>query len=235
MNAIRRRLLDRGFYCGMSLLIVAVVAYGFSFTIERNLLRPAIPRPAVLYVHAAVFTGWLAFFVLQSALVQTRRVRWHRRLGWLGAALAAAVVVLGTTTAVVMGRFNMDKLHATTAESDLLVPLFDMVCFGSTFALAILWRRKPEFHRRLVLVATCALTAAAFGRFPGWLLPPVFFYAGVDLLILLGVARDLAVLRRVHPVYVWVLPAFIVGQGVVMYTVTHGLEYWRVIGRALLR
>lgn len=232
---IRRRLLDRGFYFGMSLLIVATIAYGFSFTIERNLLRPAIPRPALLYVHAAVFSGWLALFVVQSALVQARRVRIHRQLGWLGAALAVAVVVLGTTTAVVMGRFNIEKLHATTAESDLMVPLFDMVCFGCTFALAILWRRRPEVHRRLVLVATCALTAAAFGRFPGWLLPPAFFYAGVDLLILLGVARDLAVLRRVHPVYLWVLPAFVVGQGVVTYTVTNGLEYWKAVGRALLR
>jgi hypothetical protein len=39
-----------------------------------------------------------------------------------------------------------------------------MVCFTLPFALAIRWRNRPAYHRRLLLVATCALTAAAFGR-----------------------------------------------------------------------
>jgi hypothetical protein len=42
-----------------------------------------------------------------------------------------------------------------------------------------------------MLVATCALTAAGFGRFPESILPAYLFHAGVDLLILLGVARQL--------------------------------------------
>src|SRR5437773_11275651 len=85
-----------------------------------------------------------------------------------------------------MSRFNALKLHQANTKADLVVPRFDMVAFSIPFALAVYWRKKPEIHRRLILVATCALTAAAFGRFPGNLLPPVFFYAGVDLLILLG-------------------------------------------------
>src|SRR5262245_4461081 len=55
------------FYFFMSLLIAVVVVYGFSQTIDMNLIHPAIPRPFLLYVHAAVFTGWLLFFLLQSA------------------------------------------------------------------------------------------------------------------------------------------------------------------------
>ena len=54
------------------------------------------------------------------------------------------------------------SMHATGAESFLIVPLFDMFCFTIPFALAILWRQQPEFHRRLILMATCALTAARF-------------------------------------------------------------------------
>ena len=230
----RGSLLDRHFYLFMALLIPAIVAYGFSFTVGRNLLHPVIPRPPILYLHAAVFSGWLVFFALQSGLVRSRQVRWHRRLGWFGAAMGTAILVLGVATAIAMGRFNAAKLQATQADSDLMIPLFDMLAFGSTFGLAIYWRRRPEYHRRLVLVATCALTAAAFGRFPEWLLPPVLFYAGVDALILLGVGRDLLVDRRVHPVYSYVLPAFVVGQAVVTYTVANGLAYWKSIGHALL-
>jgi len=235
-TAVTKRggLLDRYFYFFMSLLIPAVVVYGFSFTVGNNLIHPAIPRPPILYLHAAVFSGWLLFFILQSALVRTHNVRWHRRIGWFGAALGALVLGLGVSTAVVMGRFNTSQMHASDADSFLMIPLFDMVCFSSTFALAIYWRKKPEFHRRLMFAATCSLTAASFGRFPERLLPHEFFYAGVDFLILLGVARDVIVNRRVHPIYFYVLPAFMVGQTIVTYTVIHNLPYWTRIAHSIL-
>jgi len=138
------------------------------------------------------------------------------------------------STGTIMSRFNALKLHQANTEADLIVPLFDMVAFSIPFALAVYWRKKPEIHRRLILVATCALTAAAFGRFPENLLPPVFFYAGVDLLILLGAVRDLVVMRSIHPVYCYALPAFIAGQVVVMYTNTHHSPLWIKIAHAIL-
>ena len=64
----QRGLLDRFFYLFMAVLIAGVVAYGFSFTVRRNLLSPDVPRPPVLYVHAVFFSAWLLFFILQAAL-----------------------------------------------------------------------------------------------------------------------------------------------------------------------
>ena len=231
---IARGELGQYFYLFMSLLIVAVIVYGFSFTIGKNLLHPAIPRPWILYVHATVFSSWLVFFVLQSTLVRSRKVQWHRRLGLFGVALGTLIPMVGVSTAVVMGRFNTVSLHATDAESSLVVPLFDMVCFTSTFPLAVYWRRKPELHRRLMLVATCALTAAGFGRFPDRILPGYLFYVGVDLLILLGVARDLIVNRTVHRVYLFALPLFILGQTIVTYIAYHNVPFWLRIAHAIL-
>jgi hypothetical protein len=222
------------FYFLMSLLIVVVVIYGFSHTIGNNLLHPAVPRPRLLYFHAAVFSSWLAFLIFQSALVRSDHVRLHRLTGWFGVALGAAIPPVGVATAITMGRFNAQKLHQANTEADLMIPLFDMVAFTVTFAWAVYWRKNPEYHRRLMLVATSALTAAAFGRFPAYLLPPVVFYAGVDVLILLGVLRDLTVNRKIHSVYRYALPGFIVGQVVVMYTNTHNLAYWLKIAHALL-
>jgi hypothetical protein len=234
VTAKRGGLLDQYFYFLMSLLVAAVVVYGFSFTIGQNLIHPAVPRPFLLYVHAAVFSGWVVFFILQSALIRTRNVPLHRRIGWFGAAMGCAIVVLGVSTAITMGRFNKFVLHQSDAEPHLMIPLFDMLCFGTTFGLAVLWWKKPEYHRRLVLVATCALTAAAFGRFPEWLLRSEYFYSGVDLLILLGVLRDWIVNRRIHPVYRYALPLFIVGQIVVSYTAFHELHYWQKLAHRLL-
>jgi len=222
------------FYLMMSVVITAVVVYGFSHTVGQNLIHPAIPRPFILYVHAAIFTAWLGFFPLQSVLVRTRNVQWHRRIGWFGAAMAATMLVLGVTTAITMARFNSLQLHQTDADFALMIPLFDMLCFGTTFALAVYWRKKPEYHRRLMLIATCALTAAGFGRFPEWLLPGAYFYAGVDVLILFGVVRDLIVDRRIHRVYLFALPLFIAGQTVVTYTYFHHFSYWQKVAHSIL-
>lgn len=227
-------LLDRYFYFFMSMVTVAVVVYGFSFTVDKNLIHPAVPRPWLLYVHAAVFSGWLAFFILQSVLIRTRNVQWHRRTGWLGLGLGIAVVVVGVATALTMARFNRDQLHAQDAEAFLIVPLFDMVCFATTFGLAIYWRKKPEFHRRLILIATCALTAAGFGRIPESILPRELFYAGVDALILLGVMRDWLVNRQIHRVYRYALPVFMIGQTLVVLTLVRQMSWWQRLAHALV-
>src|ERR1700722_7962927 len=228
-------LLDKYFYLFMSLLIAAVVVYGFTHTVDQNLFHATPPRPLLLYVHAAVFSGWVAFFILQSTLVRTRNLHLHRLLGCFGVALGLAIPVLGSSTAITMARFNMLHFHSTDDASGLIFSFFDMTAFTIPFALAIAWRKKPEIHRRLFLIASCALTSAAFARFP-WGLPlPGFFYAELDLLILLGVARDLILSRHIHRVYLYALPAMILGQVVVVYTGLHDLPYWHKIGDAILR
>ena len=55
-----------------------------------------------------------------------------------------------------------------------------MTAFTVPFALAVYWRRKLEFHRRLFLIATCALTSAAFARLPFSLPLPGSFDAEQD-------------------------------------------------------
>jgi hypothetical protein len=227
-------LLDKHFYFFMSLLIAVVVVYGFSYTVGKNLIHPVLPRPFLLYVHAAVFSGWVVFLILQSTLVQTHHVIVHRLIGWFGVALGVAIPVLGISTAITMTRFDIVQFHITDGEAGLIVPFFDISSFVITFALAIYWRKKPEFHRRLILLATCALTAAAFARFPLGFLSPGSFYAGVDLLILLGIVRDWIVNRRVHPVYVYGLAAFVVGQMIIVYTAVHNLGWWLKIAHAVL-
>ena len=228
-------LLDKYFYFCMSLLIAAIVVYGFSHTIDRHLIHPRLQPPFILNVHVAIFSGWVVFFILQSALVRMNNVRLHRLLGWFGVALGTAIPVLGISTAIIMARFHILHFHSTDDASGLMVSFFDMTAFTIPFALAIYWRRKPEFHRRLILIASCALTSAAFARFPAYLIPPGYglFYAGVDLLILLGLARDLIVNRRVHQVYLYTLPCFVLGQLIVLFT--SDWPYWTRIGEAILR
>lgn len=227
----------RYFYFFMSLLIAAVVIYGFSYTVDQNLIHATPPRPWLLWVHGTLFSGWVAFFIVQSGLVRTHNVRIHRRLGWFGAGMASLMTVVGVVTAIVMRRFDIRFEPADVAgpPAFFIIPFWDIACFTVFFWLAVNWRKKPEVHRRLMLIATCALTAAAWGRMPNATFQNVWFYSGVDALILLGVLRDLFVMKRVHQVYLYALPALIVGQVFVMRTLLSGAPWWARIANAILR
>jgi len=228
-----RRLLDQYFYFAMGLLFLVIVYSGFSRTINENLLHSVVPRPLILWFHAAAFSSWVVFYLFQSVLIRTRSVKWHRFFGWFGAALGAAMVPLGLATAIVMGRFNTLQLHQPGAEPFLIIPVFDMAAFGTLLALAISWRKTPELHRRLLFIATCSLLDAAFARFD-FIFDHSLFLFCPDLLIALGMARDLLVNRRVHRVYLIAFPVLIVIQGLVVLVWRSEVAWWVRIAHAIM-
>jgi hypothetical protein len=227
---------NRPFYFLMAILIASIVIYGFSLTIGSNLIHPSVPRPRILYLHAATFFAWVLLFVTQTALIQARHVRWHRRLGVTGLALGSIMPLIGIATSLAMAKFNI--LHAGRGADRpaafLAIPFNDMIAFSTAFALAMRWRKKPEFHRRLMLVASCCLTAAAFARIPFITVTEIRWYGGVDLLILLGVLHDLVVIRKVHAVYVYGVPLIVFGQVVAMTLFLQRTPAWMTITHWLL-
>jgi len=91
-------------------------------------------------------------------------VIWHRFLGWFGAGLAAVMVPMGIAIAIIMTRFDAVVLHQSGTDAFLAIPLYGILAFGVIIALGIYWRRRPEFHRRLMFVATCGLMDAPLDR-----------------------------------------------------------------------
>jgi len=227
------RWIEKYFYLFMSLLIAAVVVYGFSGTVGNKLLHANPRRPILLWVHAVLFLSWVAFYILQSVLVRARKVKIHRTLGWMGAALGTSMVVIGFWVALVMARFDITRLHRPNREAFLIIPLFDILTFAICLGLAILWRTQPERHRGLMLIATCALTGAAFGRIP-IMHAPLSFYGGIDGLILLGPLRDLALRRRIHAVYLIAIPLLVAGQTAVSEIFLRRADFWIRIAHRLL-
>lgn len=225
--------LSRYFYLSMSLVLAGLVILGFSRTVDASLFHANPPRPLLLWVHGAVFSTWLVFFITQSALVRARKVSVHRLLGWFGAGLAAVMVVLGFTIAVVMARFDTAVLHQKGADAFLSIPFGDMIIFGSCIAMAIYWRKKSEYHRRLIFIASCQLMDAAIGRFD-FMFNHNLFFPALDCLILLGMARDWLVDGRVHKVYLYALPAMIAVQSFVIYTWRINPGWWAGITHAIL-
>jgi hypothetical protein len=224
---------DRYFYFVMSLVTAGVVVWGFSQTVNDNLIHATPPRPWLLWAHATAFSSWVIFYIVQTALVRTRNVRIHRTLGWFGVALGATMVVLGIWVALVMGHFDLVMEHLRNAPAFELVGFTDMLTFGTLLALAIWWRRKPTLHRPLIFIATCVLLDAPFGRFD-FIFNDHRFYWGVDGMILLGALRDVVVDRRVNKVYLWTLPAVAVVQWWVMHTVFGNVLWWQKLSQRLM-
>lgn len=225
--------LRRYFYLCMSLVLAGLVVSGFSRTVDANLFHANPPRPWLLWVHGTAFSTWIVFFIVQSSLVRLRRVSVHRFLGWFGAALATLMVGVGITIAIVMARFDGTVLHRPGTDAFLSIPFCDMIIFGVCIALAIYWRKMPEYHRRLIFIASCQLMDAAVGRFD-FIFDHNLFYPVLDLLIVLGMVRDRVVDGRVHKVYLYALPPMIFLQGLSMYAWRVNPAWWRSMTHAIL-
>jgi hypothetical protein len=225
--------LSRYFYLCMSLVLAALVVTGFGRTVSANLFHANPPRPFLLWIHGVAFSTWVVFFIAQSALVRSGKVSVHRLLGWFGAGLAVVMVVLGCTIAVIMTRFDTFVLHQKDVDAFLSIPFADMIIFGSCIGMAIYWRKKPEYHRRLVFIASCQLMDAAIGRFD-FMFNHNLFFPAVDCLIALGMVRDWVVDGRVHKVYLCALPAMIVLQSFAVYTWRINPGWWAGITHAIL-
>jgi hypothetical protein len=122
----------------------------------------------------------------------------------------------------------------TDAAESLIVSLYDMVSFAIPFACAVYWRKRPEFHRRLMMIATCALTSAAIGRLIPVTASDEWIYIGVDLLILLVVGCDFLATKRIHPVYLYGLPALLLGQTITLYLDLSRSREWLALAHRLI-
>jgi hypothetical protein len=195
-------------YTGMMLAILATVLVGFARSFFLRPLFPAWPSPpeAIFYVHGAFFTAWVVLLVAQALLVAEGRTRLHRRIGAWGAVLAAGMVALGVLGALIAARRPTGFVGLPVPPLQfLVVPLTDMLLFGSFVGLAVAKRRDTQAHKRLMLLGSLNLITAAIARWPGVITvgaPPLFFGL-TDLFLVPLVMWDLSSRGRVHPATKW--------------------------------
>lgn len=191
-------------YFGVAALAVTMV--GFFTTFTRPLWRGEFHGPLLVHLHGAFVLGWLLLFIAQSLIVQTGHVARHRVLGWTGLAIVPGAVV----TTMAMGVFVLRRdLAAGGGETDvsLLVGTFTTpLIFAALFAAAIAWRRRPDFHKRLMFLATAVILWPAFFRFrhyfPSVPRPEIWFGLVLSQVpILIAMLHDRLMFGRLHVVY----------------------------------
>lgn len=210
-TTVALRLRRRPLYIALSLLMGSIAVTGFWPTYFGPLATWSVQQPPIIHLHATVFVGWLLLFLTQAVLAATGRVSWHLKLGRFGIGYGVLLVVVGLYTGVSR---SADRLHAgQDAEGLLYASVADMVVFTTFFVAAVAFRRKPQIHKRLMIVAATMLLVAATARMSFLPAPPLRRPVMLAIWfspVLLAMFHDLRSRRLIHPVYAMGLAAFLV-------------------------
>ena len=156
-------------------------------------------------------TMWFLLLLVQTGLIATRRPALHRRLGIAGACVAVVIVMLNPLVVAwsvphLLAGNGSTALTALIVLADLLLVAIFLVLVG----LAIRWRRHPETHSRMLLLASLAVSGPALGRFSLSLTgTPLVGIIALMALPLLIVVHDRVMMKRVHPASTWGAAAII--------------------------
>jgi len=223
-------------YLAAGLAALAVAAIGFFRTFLWPSWQGAFQGPTVVYVHGVFVLAWLVLFATQAALVRSRRMPRHRQWGLLAAVVAPGVVVSTMAMGVSAMHRDLAAGMGELAMSLMLGTFTSPLVFLALVAGGVALRRRPDVHKRLMLMATVAILWPAFFRFrhyfpavpyPEW----VFGFALPQVFLAIVVWIDRLKTGRVHPVFLWVGIPFVIEAALETWLLDS--PGWRVVARWL--
>jgi hypothetical protein len=207
------------FYFYMGVAFVAVAFLGFTPTYFVPMAHGTFTSKPIIHIHGMVFFSWTLFYLYQSWLGATGRITRHRNVGMMGISLATAMILIGMIASMDLGHRLAVSASTQPAEaamfeslSDILmiVALSNIFLFAIFFGIAVFNFRRPEIHKRLMLVATIPILSAPIARWystfvnpPGppsmsAFLPPDLT---ADVLLLVALVYDWRTRGRPHAAY----------------------------------
>jgi hypothetical protein len=234
-TALQRQVRRRWFYVGAGVFAILLACAGFGPSLIDQSRRNA-PITPLLIAHGAAALAWLVLFLTQAALVASRRVAVHRRIGWVGLLLAAAMIVLGFYTSIDSSRRYVDLSGDVTrlfvapesppiTEAEITAsvwgPLSVLLSFSILVAAGLWYRHRPEIHKRLMVFALLPLTQESVMHLGGALVGRVPVSQDVlaviaptigALLFSVVAIHDKMSQGRIYPVSVWAPVLVLVGE-----------------------
>lgn len=212
---------ENKFFSAYAILLLVVVLIGFSPSLFLRVAFDAPPIPLYLHLHGAILTGWFLWLVAQAWLVQTGNVSLHRRLGYFVATYGLVVVVgglmatfnsvsrnidMGITFEVDMAEINPALGSGITflsfASGVVWLNIVSILTFAALICAAVVFRSRPDFHKRFILVGTVSILGPALARISRYEIlggeqGPFVVLALLSLLAAIFI-YDLVVLRKIH-------------------------------------
>lgn len=151
-------------------LLVAVTVLAFwksYFGILGNLPEGIT---ALVHVHAALMILWLFMVIAQAWFVRTKRFRQHRLVGRSSYVIVPVLILSGLVTTHAF--FNKPPPPGVT-EAELrsldVITLGQLVAFGLTWSLAMVYRKQTALHVRFIVSTVFAIgNAIVFRIFNFW-------------------------------------------------------------------
>ena len=224
----------RWFYTAIGLVITAIVFIGFARTFYLKAWFHTSPLTMRLHLHGFALSTWLVLFLVQACLIAAHRRTLHMRLGIAGSILAA-IAVATTYAAAFESAAHGRAQNQYIALSRLYSSIELATLFGLFVAAGIVFRKRPEIHKRLMILAMLAVVGPGAHR-------AVVLIAGhsmrdphilvIAVLLVGALIYDRRTRGTLHPVLLWggiLLIALQMTRGFV-----GGSELWQQIGNRLI-
>ena len=155
------------FYPLAAIALAGFIIVGFSRTYYLRFLSDLPPMRAVMQLHGAVFTAWLALFVAQTQLIAAHRVDLHRKLGIVGVLLTVLVVTTSVVAMLISAATpRLSQLGLTSPQSSI-VPFVAIAQFVVLVSVGVAVRRRASLHKRFMLLAMISVLGPPTARLIG--------------------------------------------------------------------
>lgn len=211
------------FYLRMAILFAIVAFVGFAPSYWMRIANGSITIPPILHLHGLLCFSWILFYLAQTALVTYGRTPDHRSWGMAGIALFTTMILTAAAARIVLMNSEEAQGFGDAGRRFAIFTFFDVLTLSVLFAIAIANVRRPEIHKRVMIVLGIALLPSAVARIflatarvasgtgiaahgPAGPPPVVFGLAPnlvTFLLLMIPMLYDRRVLGRVHPVYIY--------------------------------
>ncbi|MXO75071.1 hypothetical protein GRI40_07565 [Altererythrobacter aerius] len=208
---------------------------GFFLTYTLPLATGSFQGPRSAHIHGALLFGWLIVTVVQTRLIG-QRIALHRTIGWTALVLAPLVAVSTIWVGYEGVAIGLARGDGQIAISGFLGTVTSPLIYLSIVFAAIAMRSDPQWHKRLMLIATVAILWPAWFRFrhflPGLPRPEITLsLVAANLPIGIAMFRDRIRFGKIHPAYLWIGLGLIAEQ--TFETVVFDSPAWRSVARAL--
>lgn len=206
------------FYFHMALVCMAVAFLGFLPTYWMPMVDGGLHADATIHIHGAIFFAWSLFIVFQTWIAATGQLARHRSVGLIGVSLVTAMTIFGVIISIHVMKGAAAHGEAEAGIRLAIVPLSNIALFVILMILAFVNTRRPEWHKRLMIMAALAILGAPIVRWifvlghvhrPPPMSAPLAAEGIVCLLCLIPILRDWRVTGRVHPAYAWSFAAIL--------------------------
>jgi hypothetical protein len=206
---------SRSFYVWMAGAFLLIAFGGFTPTYWAKVASGTFHAEPIIHIHGILLFTWTCFFFVQTALVASGRILDHRAWGLAGISLFSVMMF-----SILVGEAAVLKRNETLGLGDAArrfaaVTLCAWPLMAAIFTAAIVKIRKPDVHKRLMVLLMVGIMTPAIARVfvtlfapPGLAGPPPPFVSippglVADLLLVVAMVHDWRTRGRPHPVYVY--------------------------------